>query len=175
VTVEVEIDGRCYRVELEPAGDRWAATVNGRRFDVDAARTPAGWSLLIGGPAAAGDAGARHASYETAVDDRGTGTSIVHVNGQAIEARVIDPRAWRRARQAADEGGSRVVTSAMAGRVVRVLVNPGDRVSARQGLIVVEAMKMENELRAPVDAVVRDVRVREGASVDAGVILIVLE
>jgi len=63
----------------------------------------------------------------------------------------------------------------MPGRVVKVLVSPGDRVTARQGLVVVEAMKMENELRAPADAVVREVRVVEGASVDAGAILVVLE
>ena len=63
----------------------------------------------------------------------------------------------------------------MPGRVVKVLVSAGDRVVARQALVVVEAMKMENELRAPADAVVREVRIVEGASVEAGAILIVLE
>jgi biotin carboxyl carrier protein len=63
----------------------------------------------------------------------------------------------------------------MPGRVIRVLVKAGDRVVERQALVVVEAMKMENELRAPGDALVRDVNVTEGMSVDAGAILIVLE
>ena len=63
----------------------------------------------------------------------------------------------------------------MPGRVVKVLVKAGDRVTARQGLVVVEAMKMENELRAPGDAIVRDVRASEGASVEAGTVLVVLE
>jgi pyruvate carboxylase subunit B len=56
-----------------------------------------------------------------------------------------------------------------------VLVRTGDQVVARQGLVVVEAMNMENELRAPADAVVRDIRVTEGASVEAGAVLVVLE
>jgi biotin carboxyl carrier protein len=63
----------------------------------------------------------------------------------------------------------------MPGRIVKVLVTPGESVVAGQPLIVVEAMKMENELRSPGDAIVRDVGVSEGALVDAGAILIVLE
>ena len=63
----------------------------------------------------------------------------------------------------------------MPGRVVRVLVAPGDEVVPRQGLVVVEAMKMENELRAPRAARVKDVKVTEGLSVEAGRVLVVLE
>ena len=62
----------------------------------------------------------------------------------------------------------------MPGRIVKVLVQPGDRVAARQGLIVVEAMKMENELRAGRSGLVREVLVVEGASVDAGAPLVVI-
>jgi len=63
----------------------------------------------------------------------------------------------------------------MPGRIVKVLVKPGDAVTARQGLVVVEAMKMENELRASRAGVVRDVRVAEGASVEANTLLMVVE
>ena len=63
----------------------------------------------------------------------------------------------------------------MPGKVVRVLVKPGDEVKARQGLVVVEAMKMENELRAARDGRVRDVAVAEGQSVDAGAVLLIVE
>jgi biotin carboxyl carrier protein len=62
----------------------------------------------------------------------------------------------------------------MPGRVVKVLVAPGDAVAARQGLVVVEAMKMENELRAPRAGRVSEVRVHEGAPVEANTVLIVL-
>jgi biotin carboxyl carrier protein len=63
----------------------------------------------------------------------------------------------------------------MPGKVVRVLVAPGDQVTARQGLVVVEAMKMENELRSPKDGRVTDVRVQQGMSVEAGRVLVVVE
>jgi biotin carboxyl carrier protein len=63
----------------------------------------------------------------------------------------------------------------MPGKIVRILVKPGDSVLARQGLVVVEAMKMENELRAPKAGTVAEVRVTEGASVEAGAVLVVVE
>ena len=67
------------------------------------------------------------------------------------------------------------VDSPMAGRIVRVLVSAGDAVEARQGLVVVEAMKMENELRAPRAGTVTDVRVVVGAAIDAGTVVCVIE
>jgi biotin carboxyl carrier protein len=63
----------------------------------------------------------------------------------------------------------------MPGRVVRILVGPGDEVTARQPVVVVEAMKMENELRSPKAGRVKDVSVAVGASVEAGRVLIVVE
>jgi biotin carboxyl carrier protein len=62
----------------------------------------------------------------------------------------------------------------MPGRVVRVLVSVGDHVSARQGVVVVEAMKMENELRASRDGVVKEVLVEPGAAVETGAVLVVV-
>ena len=63
----------------------------------------------------------------------------------------------------------------MPGRVLRVLVNAGDPVTARQGVVVVEAMKMENELVSPRDGRVREIHVTEGVSVEAGRLLVVIE
>jgi biotin carboxyl carrier protein len=63
----------------------------------------------------------------------------------------------------------------MPGRVVKILVAPGDAVTARQPVIVVEAMKMENELRSPKAGRVRDIPVSEGASVEGGRVLVVIE
>ena len=63
----------------------------------------------------------------------------------------------------------------MPGRVVRVLVAPGDTVAARQGVVVVEAMKMENELRSPKAGTVKEVAVTPGTSVEAGRVLVVIE
>jgi biotin carboxyl carrier protein len=71
--------------------------------------------------------------------------------------------------------GPQRVTAPMPGKVVKVLVSPGDEVEARQGLVVIEAMKMENELRAPRAGRVREVHVKEGAPVESGRLLVVLE
>jgi biotin carboxyl carrier protein len=70
--------------------------------------------------------------------------------------------------------GPRRIVAPMPGRVVKVLVKPGDTVDARQGLVVVEAMKMENELRAPGAGTVTEVKVTEGASVEANSVLVVI-
>ena len=83
-------------------------------------------------------------------------------------------------RRSRDAGGSKGtgpqrVLAPMPGKVVRVLVKAGDEVTARQGLVVVEAMKMENELRSARQGRVRDVLVVEGQSVEAGTALIVVE
>jgi len=176
VTVEVEIDGRRHQVGLERAGRRWTVTIGERRFEVDAVGLANGWSLLFEPSPGTETEGSGRTSFEVTVDDRGSAGAVVSVNGQAMPARLVDPRAsTRRGRGASGGAVSRHVTTAMPGRVVKLLVKPGDRVTAGQGLVVVEAMKMENELRAPADAIVREITVAEGATVEAGAILIVLE
>jgi biotin carboxyl carrier protein len=81
----------------------------------------------------------------------------------------------RGADAAAAAHGEQAVTAPMPGRVVRVLVGAGDDVAVRQGLVVVEAMKMENELRSPKAGRVKEVSVTAGTSVEAGRILLVIE
>jgi biotin carboxyl carrier protein len=83
----------------------------------------------------------------------------------------------RRRGTTADGGraGLQPVVAPMPGRVVRVLVGPGDAVAARQAVIVVEAMKMENELRSPKAGTVKEVSVTPGTSVEAGRVLVVIE
>ena len=74
-----------------------------------------------------------------------------------------------------DRPGEQRVLAPMPGRIVRVLVAPGDEVVARQGLIVIEAMKMENELASPKAGRVKEVSVTEGTSVEAGRLLVIVE
>lgn len=191
MTVEVEIGGRVHRIELDRDGPRWRVTVGDQSLRVDATRVGTGWSLLLQDarltrsptpheePSVLGGRDlvrADRTSYDVTLESGDAGAWIAHVNGEPVAVRVVDPRLRRsRGGRSGPASGSRNVTSAMPGRVVKVLVKPGDRVSERQPLVVVEAMKMENELRAPDNAVVRAVNVTEGMSVDAGVILVVLE
>jgi acetyl/propionyl-CoA carboxylase alpha subunit len=149
--------------------------VDGRRLAVDAVLVgSAAWSLLVG-PAEAGHHGRR--SYEVGIVERPAGELWVYVNGRVVPVRFGGQR-WRRRRAgpAADTGsGPQRIAAPMPGRVVKVLVRPGEAVTARQGLVVIEAMKMENELRASRPGIVRDVRVAEGASVEAHTVLMVIE
>ena len=112
-----------------------------------------------------------------AEDTAAPGHLTLHVNGRVIAAAVgRDRGSWaRRGPDAAAGHGPQQVAAPMPGKVVRVLVKPGDAVAARQGVVVVEAMKMENELRAARPGTVSAVNAAEGASVDAGTVLVVIE
>jgi biotin carboxyl carrier protein len=183
VTIDVEVGGRRRRVETTRVGGTWRVLVDGQPFDIDAARAGDRWSLIVepaeaGHAAAAAGSGFTRTSHEVAIDDRGRGDLIVHVDGTAVPVTVIDPRAAF-ARRGQDHGagghGPRRIVAPMPGRVVKLLVAVGDHVTAKQGIVVVEAMKMENELRAPRDGRVAEVRVAEGASVEANAVLVVIE
>jgi biotin carboxyl carrier protein len=109
-------------------------------------------------------------SYEVRVDgDR------VSAGGQTFRVETIDPRRWNRERNHRQSDGVQSVAAAMPGKVVRVLVSPGDSVEAGQGLIVVEAMKMQNELKALRAGRVVTVTASPGATVNAGEILATIE
>ncbi len=103
------------------------------------------------------------------------GEFLVSLGGRTVPV-VVNGRT-RRGGRTEDGGraGQQAVVAPMPGRVVRVLVAPGDTVVARQGVVVVEAMKMENELRSPKAGTVRDVAVTPGTSVEAGRVLVVIE
>ena len=112
------------------------------------------------------------------VEEGDTPEWTLHLDGRTIRVRVNaveSHRGGRAARRGAASGGSGCVTAPMPGKVVRLLVAPGDSVAAHQAVAIVEAMKMENELRASRGGVVRDVLVREGASVEAGTPLVLIE
>ena len=112
--------------------------------------------------------------------DRRQDALSVGLDGKLYEAvikrgRVHVPRPGA-ARNAPDPFmGIHAIKAPMPGRIVRVLVAVGDRVAARQGVVIVEAMKMENELRSTKDGVVKEVNVRQGAVIEAGAILVTIE
>jgi len=104
------------------------------------------------------------------------GELLVTLDGRSVAVTVNGRRTGRASTQAgAQTAGEHSVVAPMPGRVVRILVSPGDDVAARQGVIVVEAMKMENELLSPRAGRVKDVSVTAGTLVDAGRILVVIE
>ncbi len=97
------------------------------------------------------------------------------VNGRVFRVEVFDPRGMRARRTVGAAEGRQAVAAPMPGRVIRVLVEAGQAVEAGQGLIVVEAMKMQNEMKSPKAGRVIEVKASDGATVAAGDVLIVIE
>lgn len=167
MTYTIELNGRKHRLSIQPD-----AEANGHRFELDGQPCSADaqllqpnvLSLLIEGK-----------SYRVLFDPRPGGTAIV-VGDRRIPYRVDDPRSLRSyANVNASETGARPIVASMPGRIVRILVQVGDPVEAQQGLIVVEAMKMQNELKAPKSGSVVRIDVAVGTTVQAGKTLMVIE
>jgi pyruvate carboxylase subunit B len=109
----------------------------------------------------------------TAKDDQYT----VACEGKSVQLRLLDERRASRSGEGggADRDGGKQIKSFMPGKVVEVLVNVGDEVAKDQGLIIIEAMKMENELRSTAAGKVKEIRVSAGQAVESGELLIELE
>src|SRR6267142_6600500 len=159
---EVYIDGRACTVELNRDDDRWQISIDGRAVNADAVEIAPGiFSILLNGK-----------SYEVRVTPSPAGTLTLQTAHQEFVAEVIDPRAWRGRRHGALEAeGRQQITAPMPGKVVRLLVSEGDAVEAGQGLLVVEAMKMQNEVRSPKAGRVEKLLAKEGLAVNAGDVL----
>ena len=113
-------------------------------------------------------------SYDALVEDTPTGL-VVTIEGHRFELEVRDPRRWSRKGSGGGAGAVQSIVSPMPGKVVRVLAAAGDEVAAGQGIVVVEAMKMQNELKSNRKGRVLTVSVKEGATVNAGELLATIE
>jgi biotin carboxyl carrier protein len=148
-----------------------SVVVNGTPWDVDLDQLaadvreaePGVYSVLVDGH-----------SYEARVE-QSNGQTVVFIDGHRFETEVRDPR--RRSRKGGTSGiqGRVNVTAPMPGKIVRLLVTAGDSVEAGQGLLVVEAMKMQNEMKSPKAGRVTALPLAEGATVAAGEVLAVIE
>jgi biotin carboxyl carrier protein len=162
---DVNIDGTDYRLELARDKSSWKCRLNGREIALDAVLTRANvLSIVLDGTA-----------YE--VKREVTAADLHYWVGSArYAAEVRDPRSLRSRRQAAGAaGGARKLLAPMPGKVVRVLVEEKAQVQAGQGVLVVEAMKMQNELKSPKDGVVQKILAAPGAAVNAGQVLAIVE
>ncbi len=173
--VEVDVGGRTRSIAVEPlpatAGHhRFRLTQDGRVQVVDARRVDGETLSLV---YVEGGVGSHEAVVlESSATDREGLT--VHVKGSVVEVVVDRARRWVDGGGSDSAGGNQLLAP-MPGKVVRFLVQEGDEVAAKQGVVIVEAMKMENEITAPRAGRVAAVRVSEGASVDAGTVLVVID
>jgi biotin carboxyl carrier protein len=113
-------------------------------------------------------------SYDAFVEETPAGL-VVTIEGHRFELEVRDPRRWSRKTSGAGAGAVQSILSPMPGKVVRVLVAPGDEVVPGQGIVVVEAMKMQNEMKSNRIGRVLTVPAKEGATVSAGELLATIE
>ena len=171
MTFEVDVHGQTVSVSVEEdgpfgvGGGRLRIAAGGDAQLIDVTLTDLGLCALFPDGRV----------VDAAVTERSAGEWLVQVPRVALTAVVDGRRHQRGASGDVAVVGEQHVTAPMPGRVVRVLVTPGDHVAARQGLVVVEAMKMENELTSPKDGRVKKVAVAEGQPIESGRLLVVIE
>lgn len=162
---EAELDGAVIPVDVAGSGGRYRVALGGDVLDVDARPTGGGgWSLLLGQASTAADVTEEDGSF------------VVHVEGEVYTIRVEEETRYIiRTRGAASAGGGQVLKAPMPGRVVLVAVAVGQVVKPGDGLVILEAMKMENEFKAAAAGTVKEIRVEAGQAVNPGDVLVVIE
>jgi biotin carboxyl carrier protein len=158
MNLKIELGKRTRTLGLAREGHRLTGTLDERAVEADAVEVgPGTYSILIAGEA-----------FEAHVESTSAGLSVT-IGGRRIDVRVIDPRQWQgRHGHSVEAEGRQQITAPMPGKIVRILVQQGEKVDAGQGILVVEAMKMQNEIRSPKTGTVERLLVTEGQAVNAG-------
>jgi len=161
---EVEIGSRQLSVELEQKNSSVHARIGSRTYKLEVLRPEEGvFTFLDGGRV-----------YEARVFEAEQDSLRVEIKGREFCVKIIDRKHRRAAAEHSIEGRQNLVAP-MPGKIVRVLLVVGDEVKSGQGVVVVEAMKMQNEIKSPKSGHVVEIRVAEGATVNANQVLAVVE
>lgn len=162
----IEIDGKALEAEFTSNHGLAQLTSDGRTHEAQVSEPEPGLYVVI----------INDRVYRCELERTASGGAEVIVNGQRRSAVVRDKKRMR-SRVGAGEGagGRATLTAPMPGKVVRILSRAGDQVDANQGLLIVEAMKMQNEVQSPKAGKLVELRVAEGQTVNAGEILAVIE
>ena len=161
----VTVGDREEAVEVTGEDGRYRVLLGGEVWEVDSrAPAPGIRSLLIAGVSHVADVAERDGAW------------VVGVGGESYVVQVEEAtrHVIRTRGAAAGGGGAQTLTAPLPGRISHVAVKPGDRVSPGDALVVIEAMKMENEFKASTAGTVTEVRVEEGQAVNAGDVLVVI-
>ncbi len=166
MTYDVIVDGKTHHVELERGEKTWLCKVDGQQMEVDSALTARDvLSLLVGGKA-----------YEVKRERSLQGELHMVIGSARYAVDVQDPRSLRTRRGVSGtDAGPQKLKAPMPGKIVRILVNEKDEVKAGQGIIVMEAMKMQNEMKSPKDGRVQKILTAEGSVVNPGDTLAIIE
>lgn len=163
-----ELNHEKHEVILKQHGDNLSADIDGRHYELEAHEIEPNVYLL------------KHEGkiYQVFVSPRHDLKSpfAVDLGNHHFEIKIADPKRLRgSAGLDADADGIFEIKTQMPGKVVRILVKQGSEVTAGDSVLVVEAMKMQNEMKSPKDGIVKEIRVEEGATVNAGDVLAVIE
>jgi len=151
-------------VELQCNGQTWHVLLDGHPLEADAVEiAPNTFSVLLHGK-----------SHELRVTPLPEGALQIQSGTADFIAQIVDTREWRGRHGSVQAEGRQHVTAPMPGKIVRVLVSVGEKVDAGQGLLVVEAMKMQNEIRSPKTGTVEEILAVEGHTVNPGDVLCVV-
>jgi biotin carboxyl carrier protein len=156
MTLTAIVDGRAVPLQLERKGDTWLA--NGRAASVLEVERGV-YSVLLEGR-----------SLEARIERTGESWAVI-VAGRRIVIEIVDPRRLTRGARPSGRVGRVTITAPMPGKVIRLLAAPGDQIEAGQGIVIIEAMKMQNELKSPKSGRLAALPIQEGATVAAGDLL----
>jgi len=164
--IEVEIDGQLIEGEFTLSEGAAQLTFGGVTREAQVSEPEPGMFTVI----------INDRIYRCAMEKSPGGAVEVIVNGERIPVAARDKKHLRgQAGAGAGASGQVKLAAPMPGKVVRVLLNAGDEVAARQGVLVVEAMKMQNEVQSPKAGKIAEIKVSTGQTVNAGDVLAVIE
>ena len=163
-----ELNDEKFEVLIKQEDDKFFAEIGGRKYEIEASEPEPNVFLF------------KHEGkiYEIFVSPQKNPDQPLLVRGKenVYEVNVIDPKRLRGSGAAGgDAQGTAEIKTAMPGKIVRILTEVGAEVKKGDGIIVVEAMKMQNEMKSPKDGVVKEIRISEGETVHAGGVLAVIE
>jgi len=178
VQYDVEVNGLTRHVTVKRRDGRFVVSMGDLEWTVDVASVAGHTlSLLVERRSHGAENGGKVVeSHEVSLArDAATGQTVVGIGAIPVLVGLNSHRPWGRAHDAGSgAAGPQRVVAPMPGKVVRLLAKAGDAVASRQPIVVIEAMKMENELRASRDGSVSEVLVQEGQSVEAGTLLAII-
>ncbi len=160
--LQAELNNEKHEIEIKRDGEKVFAWVDDREYNLEVSEVEPDVYLLKND----------NKIYQIYVAPNG----IVNVGNHQLEINLTDPKRLRgSAAVGANAEGISEIKTAMPGKLVRVLVEVGAEIKQGDGVLVVEAMKMQNEMKSPKDGIVKEIRFEEGATVNAGDVLAIIE
>lgn len=165
--LDIEINGQKKEAEFSYIDGKTQLTIDGKVFDAQVSQPEPGLFTII----------INNKIYSTRAFRSGnSGNSEIIVNGKAISVSAQDKKSYQgKNGSGGGAGGKSVISAPMPGKIVRILLKEGDDVEAKQGVIIVEAMKMQNEVLSPKTGKVASIKVTEGQVINAGDVMVVIE